>query len=132
MDVVMLSDAPWRQVLAAGVALLGLALVWRGLVGQPGGERGLIRRQTTMLGRLHGWRLFLLGLTLTGVGAAWYWDARWLLILSLGFGFVELQEATGVINAWRSNGGRGAGGGSGTRRPAPVGPHGGPTGGVRP
>ena len=99
--VQILADTDWRRLLAGGVALLGLALVWNGLIGQPGGERGLIRRRTTMLGRLHGWRVFLLGLTLTGVGAAWFWDAKWLLILSLGFGFVELQEATGVIRAWR-------------------------------
>ena len=124
LDDIFLStiEARWQQVLAGGVALLGLALVWRGLVGRPGGERGLIRRRTTMLGRLHGWRLFLLGVTLTGVGAAWFWEAKWLLILSLGFGFVELQEATGVIRAWRwgderaaENARRGVGSAAGAR-----------------
>ena len=33
MDSVALSDAPWRHVSAAGLAGLGLALVWRGLRG---------------------------------------------------------------------------------------------------
>lgn len=83
------------------VMLVGAVLFWRGLHGGPNGERGLVRRGVAMLDRLEGWRLVLLGLMLTGLGAAWYWDALWLLILSLGIGYVELQESTTVIKAWR-------------------------------
>jgi hypothetical protein len=94
--------ASWLHNLGIGVMIWGLALVWRGLRGGPNGHRGLVRRGVEMIDRLEGWRLFLLGLTLTGLGAAWYWDQRWLLVLSLGFGFTELHESTHVLRAWRS------------------------------
>jgi hypothetical protein len=99
-----LAGTNWQQYPAAAVILLGLAVVWRGLLGWPYGGEGLLRRNVNVFDRLQGWRLFLLGLTIIGLGAAWYWDARWLLFLSLGIGFVELQEATRVINAWRWRG----------------------------
>lgn len=89
------------QGLGLIVMAFGVWLFLRGLFGGRGGERGLIRRGVPMVERLEGWRWVLLGLTLTGVGAAWFWDVFWLLILSLGFGYVELQEATNIIKAWR-------------------------------
>jgi hypothetical protein len=92
---------PWWHGSAAVIALLGLVVFWRGLYGGPNGERGLLRRRVAMLDRLEGWRMTLVGLTLTGVGAAWFWDLRWLLVLSLGIGFVELHEATHIIKAFR-------------------------------
>ena len=101
-------DAYWQQILAIGLVGLGLLFTWRGLFGGPSGGYGLLRPGTEMLGRLLGWRVFLYGLTITGVGAAWLLDAKWLLVLSLGFGFVEMQEATGVIKAWRWDGGQAA------------------------
>jgi hypothetical protein len=107
MDPFYLSDVPWGRILAAAVGLYGLALTWRGLRGEPGGERGLVRRRTSALGRAEGWRLTVFGLALAGAGAGWFWEAWWLVFLSLGIGYVEVQEATGVINAWRWNGGRG-------------------------
>ena len=82
--------------------LLGLALLWRGLAGERGGARGLLRRQASALGRAEGWRMMLVGLTVTGLGLAWFWDLRWLLLLSLAIGFVEIQEASMVIRAWRA------------------------------
>lgn len=97
----------WLHDLGIVVIVFGLGLFWRGLHGGRNGERGLVRRGVPMLERLEGWRLTLLGLTLTGIGAAWYWSALWLLILSLGIGYVELQEATKVIQAWRWGQGRG-------------------------
>ena len=76
------------------------ASVWE--IGVDEGESGLVRRGVEMLERLEGWRLTLVGLTLTGLGAAWFWDLRWLLFLSLAIGFVEIQEASMVIRAWRA------------------------------
>src|SRR6266508_6301332 len=99
MDVVSLSDAPWQHDLAGIIVLLGLALLWRGLRGGPSGDRGLLRRRARTLGRVEGWRLTALGLTLVGLGAASIWEARWLLFLSLGFGFVECLEASAIIAA---------------------------------
>ena len=86
---------------ALAVVLLGIAVTLRGLAGQAGGEGGLVRRHTSALGRAEGWRLTLVGLTLLGLGLAWYWGLRWLLFLSLGIGFVEIQEASMVIRAWK-------------------------------
>jgi len=103
VDIFMLTS--WQQYPAILIMLLGVALLWRGLHGGPDGERGLLRRGVEMLERIEGWRLSVLGLTLTGVGAAWFWDLRWLLVLALGIGFAELHEATHIIKAWRWDGG---------------------------
>ena len=75
--------------IALALALLGLAVLWRGLLGGRSGKQGLLRPNAGSLGRAEGWRLTVLGLTLLGLGAAGIWDARWLLFLSLAFGFVE-------------------------------------------
>jgi hypothetical protein len=101
MDGFVLFDALVRYGPAA-VVLLGLAVLWRGLRGGRGGERGLLRPRAGALGRAEGWRLTVLGVTLIGLGAAGIWDARWLFFLSLAFGFVEGLEATMVIAAWKA------------------------------
>jgi hypothetical protein len=94
---------PWWLHPALGVVLLGLLLVGRGLAGDRGGARGLLRRGAGALGRVEGWRMLLFGLTLTGLGLAWFWELRWLLFLTLAIGFVELQEASMIIRAWRAS-----------------------------
>ena len=91
----------WHDV-ALGITLLGIGITLRGLAGEAGGERGLVRRHSTALGRAEGWRLTLVGLTIIGLGLAWFWELRWLVFLSLGIGFVEIQEASMVIRAWRA------------------------------
>ena len=96
----------WLHYLGMGVLVFGVVITWRGLVGGKDGERGLARRGVPTLARLEGWRLFLVGLTLTGLGAAWFWDLRWLLVLSLGVGFAELHETTHILKAWRWDGGK--------------------------
>jgi hypothetical protein len=83
------------------LALLGVALVWRGLWGGRDGARGLLRRQTAMLGRMEGFRLTVFGLVLCGSGLAVIWQAQWLLLLSLGIGFVEILESSTLIAVWR-------------------------------
>jgi hypothetical protein len=98
-------DTGWMRYLGLIVMAFGLGVFWRGLAGGANGERGLVRRGVEMLDRLEGWRLTLVGLTLTGLGAAWFWDERWLLVLSLGIGFAELHETSHVIRAWRWDGG---------------------------
>jgi hypothetical protein len=97
----LLEIVPWERGLAAVIGLVGLLTFWRGMLGGRGGECGLVRRHISMLDRLIGWRLTLVGLTLAGIGAAWFWDLRWLLVLSLGIGFVEIHEATHILKAWR-------------------------------
>lgn len=83
------------------VIAFGLVHLWRGLRGQPSGEGGLVRRHTSLLGRLEGFRLVLLALTLIGVGLGWLLESRLLLFLALGFGIVELRESSTIINAFR-------------------------------
>jgi hypothetical protein len=94
----------WLHYLGLIVMVYGIVLFRRGLWGGRNGERGLVRRGVEMLERLEGWRLTLVGLTLTGLGAAWFWDLRWLLVLTLGIGFAELHETTHVLRAWRWDG----------------------------
>jgi|GEM_PF-2392482 len=99
-------EAGWFHNLGIGVMVWGLLYIWLGLSGGRDGRRSLIRRGVRMVDRLEGWRTFLLGLTVAGLGAAWFWDQRWLLVLSLGFGFTELHESTHVLRAWRGLGGK--------------------------
>jgi hypothetical protein len=95
------SDASWGDIAAWGALLLGLAYVWRGLLGGRARDRGLLLRQIGMLERLEGFRVTVFGLVLVGAGAAILTEARWLLILSLGIGFVEICESSTLIAAWR-------------------------------
>lgn len=104
MDAVL--STSWLHNLGFIVMLYGLVLFWRGLWGGRNGARGLARRGVAMVDRLEGWRTLLVGLTLTGTGAAWFWDLRWLLVLSLGIGFAELHETSHILKAWRWDGGR--------------------------
>lgn len=83
------------------VVLLGLALAVRGLRGGAGGG-GLLRGQAGALARVESWRSTVLGLAAAGLGASLVWELRWLLVLSLGIGFVEVLEASIVIAAWRA------------------------------
>ncbi|MDQ3692831.1 MAG: hypothetical protein M3464_04290 [Chloroflexota bacterium] len=83
------------------VIAFGIVHLWRGLRGQPSGEGGLARRHTSLLGRLEGFRLVLLALTLIGLGVGWLVESRLLIFLALGFGIVELRESSTIINAFR-------------------------------
>ena len=106
MDVFAMFDALWRHFPAVGLVLLGVGLVWRGLRGGPNGDRGLLHRRAGALGRIEGFRLAVVGLALVGIGAAWIWQAPWLLFLALGIGFVEGLESSAIIAAMRRGGGR--------------------------
>ncbi len=101
MNVFAMLDRPWMPTVAALAILYGLALVWRGLRGGPDGARGLLRRRIDMLQRMEGFRLTVFGLVLLGIGAALIWQAQWLLLLSLGIGFVEILESSTLITVWK-------------------------------
>lgn len=83
------------------VLTLGLIQLWRGLRGQPEGEGGLVRRRSTALGRMEGFRTTMSGLALAGLGAGWLLQDRLMIFLALGVGIVELRESTMIINAVR-------------------------------
>lgn len=98
MDVLRtIFSGPWHTPLGAMIALSGVAILWHGLFG----PYGLLRRKITLLARLEGWRLSVLGLAVTGLGAAWLWESRLFLILSLTIAFTEMQEATKVIDVMK-------------------------------
>jgi hypothetical protein len=101
MDAFPQFDAPWVDALAAIAILYGVFLVWRGLFDGRGGKPALIGPRISMLRRMEGFRLTVFGLALAGVGAAVIAGARWLLLLSLGIGFVELLESSTLIAVWK-------------------------------
>jgi hypothetical protein len=78
---------------------LGALQLWRGLLGQPGGEGGLVRRHSSALGRMEGFRTTMTGIVLVLVGTGWLAQDRLLIFLGLGLGIVELRESTLIINA---------------------------------
>lgn len=101
MTIFAMLDPRLAYLLTALFLLTGGASVWRGLRGGRGGERGLLRRRTAMLGRIEGFRLMVFGLVLIGVGLSIAWQAQWLLLLALGIGFVEILESSALIAFWR-------------------------------
>jgi hypothetical protein len=90
----------WPEMAALLAIVFGFATVWLGLGGRRG-SRGLLRNRGGMLGRIEGFRLVVFGLVLIGVGTAVMWQARWLLLLSLGIGFVEILESSALIAVWK-------------------------------
>ena len=94
-------DPRWANLMVAALLILGVQLLWRGLRGGRGGERGLLQRRIDMLSRIEGFRLTVFGLVLIGVAAAVFWRAQWLLLLALGIGFVEILESSTLIAVWR-------------------------------
>jgi hypothetical protein len=99
-----LLGTPWASAAAVLSILSGLVLVWRGLFGGSGGKPALIGPRISMLRRMEGFRLTVFGLALTGVGAAILAGAQWLLLLSLGIGFVEILESSTLIAVWKWSG----------------------------
>lgn len=91
-------SGPWHTPLGAAIALGGLAILGHGLFG----PYGLLRRRITLLARLEGWRLSVFGLAVIGLGAAWLWESRLFLVLSLTIAFTEMQEATKVIDVMKT------------------------------
>lgn len=100
MTLERLLTTPLLDAAALPLTLLGLALVWRGLLG-GGDSAALLGLRLSMLHRLEGFRLIVFGLVLIGVGAAVIADARWLLLLALGIGFVEILESSTLIAVWK-------------------------------
>jgi hypothetical protein len=94
-------DPLWMSPIACAPITLGLMLVWRGLRGGRDGERALLGQQIDMLNRIEGFRLTVFGLVLVGIGAALFWRAQWLLLLSVGIGFVEILESSALIAVWK-------------------------------
>jgi hypothetical protein len=72
-----------------------------GLIAFGSGMRGLLSGKAGMLGRIEGFRRLVFGLMLIGLAAANLSHARWLVLLSLGIGFVEILESSALIAVWK-------------------------------
>lgn len=101
MTIFLNLDPLWATAAAIVLMVSGLLRVLRGLGGNSDGARALLRKQTDMLNRMQGFRLTVFGLVLIGIGAAVMWQARWLLLLALGIGFVEILESSTLIAVWK-------------------------------
>ena len=88
-----------HPVLPILVLALGALNLWRGLRGQPDGEGGLVRRCSSALGRMEGFRTTMLGIVLVLIGTGWLQQDRLLIFLGLGLGITELRESSLIINA---------------------------------
>jgi hypothetical protein len=97
-----LMDLSWRLYLALPLMVLGAALaVWgikRGVHGLICALRGDSAQLVTLM---EGFRLAIVGLVVTGIGAAWAWHIPWLLVLSLVMGAGEMLESSIDIFALR-------------------------------
>ena len=101
INVVSNLDSFWVNAAAIALMVSGLLLTLRGLRGERDGARALLGQRTDMLGRIEGFRLAVFGLMLIGIGAAVLGQARWLLLLALGIGFVEILESSTLIAVWK-------------------------------
>ena len=63
-------DAPWRGYPAAALALLGIALVGRGLWFGSTDSPGLLRQGRDAVAWIRGFQVAVVGLALVGVAAA--------------------------------------------------------------
>ena len=101
MNVVVNLDPLWSTPAAIALMGCGLLLMLRGLRGGRNGAQALLGQRTDMLSRIEGFRLTVFGLVLIGLGAAIIWQAKWLLLLALGIGFVEILESSTLIAVWK-------------------------------
>lgn len=93
MDALM--TLSWRAYPAAALLVLGIGLAVGGLRGMAQPLRGPI----ALPAWIGGFRLAVLGLALSGVGAAWLWQLPWLLAVALGVGGEEILESSAYLAA---------------------------------
>jgi hypothetical protein len=96
MDIMAIAEAPWRVIPAAALAGVGLAALARGLWFGFAGRAGLLRERDA-LGWMRGFRLAVVGLSLSGIAVAWIWHVPWLFVAALGILGEELLETTVII-----------------------------------
>ena len=92
-------DAPWRAYPAVALALLGLAMVLRGLWFGAAGSPGLLRQGRDAVAWIRCFQVAVIGLALVGLAAAWAWQQPWLLVLALGILGEELLETSRILTA---------------------------------
>jgi hypothetical protein len=93
-----LVESDWRQVPAAIVMLAGAFLAIWGTRRQIDGITRPIGDPAKAVIWMRGFRRTIIGLAILGIGAAWMWQAPWLLALSLIIGAGELFESS--LDVW--------------------------------
>jgi hypothetical protein len=92
-------DAPWRGYPAAALALVGLALIVRGLWFGAGGCPGLLRQGRDAYAWIRCFQYGIGGLCVLGLAAAWVWQLPWLAVIALGVLGEELFETSRILTA---------------------------------
>jgi hypothetical protein len=95
----MIVDAPWRSYGAIALALIGLALVVRGLWFGSSGRPGLLRQGRDTYAWIRSFQIAVGGLVLIAIAAAWAWRQPWLLVLALGVLGEEMLETSRILTA---------------------------------
>ena len=101
-------DAPWRGYPAAALALVGLALVARGLWFGAVGLPGLLRQGRDAYAWIRCFQYAVGGLNVILLAAAWAWHLPWLAVLALAVLGEELLETSRILTALDNHAPRGA------------------------
>ena len=96
-------DAPWRAVPAAGLALIGLVQVGRGLWFGAAGSPGLLRQGHDAIAWIRCFQVAVFGLALVAIAAAWVWRQPWLLAVALGVFGEEMFETSRILTALKQS-----------------------------
>jgi hypothetical protein len=98
-----LVESDWRQLPAAALMAVGGLLAIIGARRQVDGITRPIGDPAKGLTWMRGFRRTIIGLAILGIGAAWMWQAPWLLALSLIIGAGEVSESS--LDVWALDGG---------------------------
>ena len=96
-----LVELTWRGYPATALMLLGAVVAARAVLLCRAAWRRPLSGPMQPLAWMEGFRLFVIGLALAGIGAAWLWQLGWLLALSLAIGGEETLESSIAITALR-------------------------------
>lgn len=89
-----LVDLSWRPFPSALIIAVGVLTAWLGSRRALGGLRRPVGDGSHMQTFVMGFRIAVVGLVLSGLGASWWWPLTWLFVLSLVFGGEEILEST--------------------------------------
>jgi hypothetical protein len=93
-----LVESDWRQIPAALIMLSGAILAIEGTRRQIDGITRPIGDAEKAITWMRGFRRTIIGLAILGIGAAWTWQAPWLLALALIIGAGEVLESS--LDVW--------------------------------
>ncbi|MDZ4278376.1 MAG: hypothetical protein U1B78_04480 [Dehalococcoidia bacterium] len=96
-----LVELSWRAYPAAAIIAAGLALAALGAAGLARGYLLPVRDRSKPIVWVSGFRMAVVGMAVTGLGAAWLWQQVWLLALALAIGGEELLETSFVLYVLR-------------------------------